>query len=57
MGIASDRETNTRLGAIAPAVAEEIQTLSNEELDRLVVALLDFTTSSDLEPWLISRRS
>jgi len=48
---------NTRLGAIAPAVVEEIQGLSNEQLDSLAVALLSFVTSADLEQWLASRQS
>ena len=50
-------QLNSRLGAIAPAAIEEIQSLSNEQLDRLAVALLGFVTSADLEQWLASRQS
>ncbi|MBE9145095.1 DUF4351 domain-containing protein [Planktothrix mougeotii] len=45
-----------RLGAIAPEIQEQIQTLSVEELENLGEALLDFSEVTDLENWLNQRQ-
>ncbi len=41
-----------RLGAIAPPLQEQIQTLSLEQLENLGEALLDFSEETDLVNWL-----
>ena len=41
-----------RVGAIAPELQERIQQLSLTQLEDLAEALLDFSSSSDLEAWL-----
>ncbi|CAD0218153.1 conserved hypothetical protein [Planktothrix agardhii] len=46
------RQLTRRLGAIAPTIQEQIQTLSVEELENLGEALLDFSEATDLENWL-----
>ena len=46
------RQLTRRLGAIAPTIHEQIQTLSVEELENLGEALLDFSEATDLENWL-----
>jgi predicted transposase YdaD len=46
------RQLTRRLGAIAPEIQEQIQTLSVEELENLGEALLDFSEATDVENWL-----
>ncbi|CAD5940024.1 hypothetical protein PCC9214_01859 [Planktothrix tepida] len=46
------RQLTRRVGAIAPIIQEQIQTLSVEELENLGEALLDFSEVTDLENWL-----
>ena len=50
------RQLTRRIGAIAPQISEEIQTLSIEELENLGEALLDFSQASDLVNWLNERQ-
>ena len=45
-----------RIGAIAPQISEQIQTLSVEELENLGEALLDFSEAADLTNWLNERQ-
>ncbi|WP_254174413.1 DUF4351 domain-containing protein [Planktothrix pseudagardhii] len=49
------RQLTRRVGAIAPIIQEQIQTLSVEELENLGEALLDFSELTDLENWLNQR--
>jgi predicted transposase YdaD len=51
------RQLTRRVGAIAPTIQEQIQTLSVEELENLGEALLDFSEATDLENWLNDRSS
>ncbi|NJK65687.1 MAG: DUF4351 domain-containing protein [Microcoleus sp. SU_5_3] len=51
------RQLTRRIGAIAPQIGEQIQTLSVEELENLGEALLDFSEASDLTNWLNDRES
>ncbi|SKB11550.1 hypothetical protein PL11201_160010 [Planktothrix sp. PCC 11201] len=46
------RLVTRRVGAIAPTIQEQIQTLSVEQLEDLGEALLDFSEATDLENWL-----
>ncbi len=41
-----------RFGSIAPEVIERIDLLSDDQLNELAEALLDFTSLADLETWL-----
>ncbi|NJK65688.1 MAG: DUF4351 domain-containing protein [Microcoleus sp. SU_5_3] len=50
------RQLTRRIGAIAPQISEQIQTLSVEELEDLGEALLDFSEPSDLTNWLSDRQ-
>jgi len=50
------RQLTRRVGAIAPEIQEQIQTLSVEELENLGEALLDFSEVTDLENWLNQRQ-
>lgn len=50
------RQLTRRIGAIAPQISEQIQTLSVEELENLGEALLDFSEASDLTNWLNERQ-
>lgn len=50
------RQLTRRVGAIAPIIQEQIQTLSVEELENLGEALLDFSEVTDLENWLNQRQ-
>ncbi len=50
------RQLTRRVGAIAPTIQEQIQTLSVEELENLGEALLDFSEATDLENWLNDRQ-
>jgi predicted transposase YdaD len=50
------RQLTRRIGPIAPAIQEQIQTLSVEELEDLGEALLDFSEASDLTNWLNDRQ-
>lgn len=50
------RQLTRRIGAIAPEISEQIQTLSVEELENLGEALLDFSEASDLTNWLNERQ-
>ena len=52
-----NRLLTRRIGAIAPEISEQIQTLSVEELEDLGEALLDFSSTSDLTNWLSDRQS
>jgi len=45
-----------RMGAIAPEMQEQIQSLSVEELENLGEALLDFSEGADLANWLNERQ-
>ncbi|MBD2255082.1 DUF4351 domain-containing protein [Nostoc parmelioides] len=49
------RQLNRRLGEINPQLQERIQGLSTAELEDLGEALLDFTSTADLEAWFASR--
>ncbi|MBN3922330.1 DUF4351 domain-containing protein [Nostoc sp. NMS4] len=49
------RQLNRRIGEVNPQLQERIQTLSTDELENLGEALLDFTTTADLEAWFESR--
>jgi hypothetical protein len=49
------RQLNRRLGAVNSQLQERIQGLSSAELEYLGEALLDFTTTADLEAWFESR--
>ncbi|QLE55716.1 DUF4351 domain-containing protein [Nostoc sp. TCL26-01] len=49
------RLLNRRLGEVNPQLQERIQDLSTAELEDLGEALLDFTTTADLEAWFESR--
>jgi len=49
------RQLNRRFGEINPQLQERIQGLSTAELEDLGEALLDFTSSADLEAWFASR--
>jgi Domain of unknown function (DUF4351) len=46
------RQLNRRLGDIDEAELERVRSLSVEQLDELSVALLDFTSVTDLTNWL-----
>jgi len=50
------RQLTRRIGAIAPQISEQIQTLSVEELENLGEALLDFSEAADLVNWLNERQ-
>ena len=50
------RQLTRRIGAIAPQISEQIQTLSVEELENLGEALLDFSEAADLTNWLNERQ-
>jgi Domain of unknown function (DUF4351) len=41
-----------RVGQISEEAADSIKKLSNEQLDRLALDLMDFTNSDDLTNWL-----
>jgi len=41
-----------RIGAVAPELQQPIQQLSQEQLEDLAEALLDFSSTADLEDWL-----
>jgi flagellar biosynthesis/type III secretory pathway protein FliH len=41
-----------RLGKISPALKEHIAALSQSQINALAIALLNFSTLSDLEAWL-----
>lgn len=41
-----------RVGQISEEVADSIKKLSNEQLERLALDLMDFTNSGDLTNWL-----
>jgi len=49
------RLLNRRIGEVNPQLQERIQTLSTDELENLGEALLDFTTTADLEAWFEGR--
>ncbi|OCQ89683.1 flagellar assembly protein H [Nostoc sp. MBR 210] len=49
------RQLNRRLGELNPQLQERIQNLSTAELEQLGEALLDFTTTADLEAWFENR--
>ncbi|MBE9210254.1 DUF4351 domain-containing protein [Nostoc sp. LEGE 06077] len=49
------RLLNRRLGEVNPQLQAQIQSLSTAELDDLGEALLDFTTTADLEAWFENR--
>jgi len=49
------RQLNRRLGELNPQLQEHIQNLSTTELEELGEALLDFTTTADLEAWFENR--
>ncbi|MEH2157898.1 DUF4351 domain-containing protein [Nostoc sp.] len=49
------RLLNRRIGEVNPQLQERIQTLSTAELETLGEALLDFTTTADLEAWFEGR--
>ncbi len=46
------RQLNRRLGTIAPEIETRLEKLSNDHLEDLGEALLDFTAVSDLMDWL-----
>lgn len=41
-----------RCGTLSPNLLAQVQTLSVEQIEDLGEALLDFSTSADLEAWL-----
>ncbi|GBE90477.1 DUF4351 domain-containing protein [Nostoc cycadae] len=49
------RQLNSRLGEVKPQLQAQIQGLSSAELEDLGEALLDFTTTTDLEAWFENR--
>ncbi|MBN3922331.1 DUF4351 domain-containing protein [Nostoc sp. NMS4] len=49
------RLLNRRIDEVNPQLQERIQTLSTNELETLGEALLDFTTTADLEAWFEAR--
>ncbi len=46
------QQIQRRFGAVASSVLERLNQLSAEQLNELGIALLDFTSSADLEAWL-----
>lgn len=48
------RQLTRRIGDVPPEVRSQIQALSLTQLELLGEALLDFTSLSDLESWLVS---
>lgn len=48
------RQLTRRLGAIEPAIEQQIRTLSITQLEELAEALLDFTSHSDLVNFLVN---
>jgi len=46
---------NARLGTVEPPIASQIQRLSSTQLDTLAIELLNFTTLTNLERWLVQR--
>lgn len=49
------RQLNRRLGEVNPQLQAQIQSLSTAELEDLGEALLNFTTTTDLEAWFENR--
>jgi len=49
------RQLNRRFGEINPALIQQVQGLSVEQLEELGEALLDFQANADLETWLQSQ--
>jgi predicted transposase YdaD len=48
------RQLTRRIGTIAPSIQSQISTLSISQLESLGEALLDFSSSTDLDEWLRS---
>jgi predicted transposase YdaD len=46
------RQLSRRVGEVAPAMLQQIQSLSLVQLESLGEALLDFTSADDLVTWL-----
>ncbi len=51
------RQLQRRIGFVDPATQTEINGLSTENLEALAEALLDFTSSADLQTWLSETRT
>jgi predicted transposase YdaD len=48
------RQLTRRIGMLAPNIESQIATLSIAQLESLGEALLDFSSSTDLDEWLRS---
>jgi hypothetical protein len=51
------RQLRRKIGTVPPAQLLKIQALESAQLDDLAEALLDFSSLTDLEAWLVQHQS